>query len=285
VILSIVIIYINQFHLKNDEVRVIEETRNRSFVQYLIGGGKIEDLMGDIDIRKAHAHNESDLQNIRKIVDESIGHGRLNELVSSEMRKCFVSCAESSLEQMPPDERIISDLHLNTMKMYLTLGRLTEADAELTSRHEKQILLLSSEPIKVAETLCELATVKSKLGQLKFADELFCKAFEMCYSAKEENPELLGNIYNRFGSVKDKQGYYDEALLMYEESLTIKEEKFGTGHVSVASTLNNMAIVERKRGNLQKALELYERSLEINLQRVGNSHVSVADTQNNIAGF
>jgi tetratricopeptide (TPR) repeat protein len=190
----------------------------KSFVEYLIGGGKIEDLMGDIDIRKARAHNESDLQNINKTVDESIGHGRLNELVSSEICKWFVSCAESRLKQMPPDERIMSDLHLNTMKMYVTLGRLTEADAELTSRHEKQILLLSSEPIKVAETLCELATVKLGLGQLESAGELLCKALELYRSAEEENPALLGNIYNRIGSVKDEQGNYDEALLMYEES-------------------------------------------------------------------
>ncbi len=64
----------------------------KSFIEYLIGGGKIEDLMGDIDIRKARAHNESDVQNINKIVDESIGHGRLNELVSSEMSKWFTVC-------------------------------------------------------------------------------------------------------------------------------------------------------------------------------------------------
>jgi tetratricopeptide (TPR) repeat protein len=230
---------------------VLTSEEYKSFVEYLIGGGKIEDLMGDIDIRKARAHNESDLQNINKIVDESIGHGRLNELVSSEMHKWFVSCAESSLEQMPPEERIISDLHLNTMKIYLTLGRLTEADAELTRRHEKQILLLSSEPMKVAETLCELASVKCqcKLGQLESAGELLCKALEMYRSAEEEYLELLGTIYNRIGLVTDEQGNYNEAFLLYKKCLTVQVGKFGTGHVSVAGTEKNI-------GNVRSALLL-----------------------------
>jgi tetratricopeptide (TPR) repeat protein len=158
------------------------------------------------------------------------------------------------------------------MKMYLTLGRLTEADADLTSRHEKQILLLSSEPMKVAETLCELATVKWKLGQLESAGELLCKALELYRSAEEENPELLGNIYNRIGLVKDEQGNYNEALLMYKESLTVKVGKIGTGHVSVAETMFNMSIVYDNTGGASKGLELTRSAHSICLAALGRDH-------------
>jgi hypothetical protein len=127
-------------------------------------GGKVEDLMSEIDIRKANAYKKSDRDNIHKIVNESKGFGRLSELVTSEMRKWIVACAESSLDRMTPDERGISELHLNSMKMYVTLGRLEEADVGLTSRCEKQMLLLGSGSIKVAETMCEIGSLEPSNG-------------------------------------------------------------------------------------------------------------------------
>ena len=85
-----------------------------AFTQYLIDGGKVEDAISKIDIKKANAFKQTDQDNINRIVAASMGHGKLNELVTTEMRKWFVSSAELAMAKMQHDERLTSALHLNT---------------------------------------------------------------------------------------------------------------------------------------------------------------------------
>ena len=72
---------------------VLPAEEKKSFTTFLVEGGKVEDVISEIDIRNAHAYKPSDLENINRIVDKSMGHGRLNELLTAEMRKWFVSTA------------------------------------------------------------------------------------------------------------------------------------------------------------------------------------------------
>ena len=192
------------------------------------------------------------------LVAKSMGHGRLNELITTEMRKWFVSSAESVLRKMPDDQKLTGDMHLNTVKMYITLGRLADADTELLSRHQKQLALLGAKSIKVAETMCEMGTVKWKLGKLEVALSLLTEARLICGKSELENLDLLGNITNRVGAVLDDQGKYDDAMQSYTESLALKVRCFSTEHVKVAETDENMAIVYKQMGELKKALETYE---------------------------
>ena len=50
---------------------------------------------------------------------------------------------------MQQDEKLTSKLHLNTIKMYFTLGRLADADSELGKRRQMQLALLGAESLKV----------------------------------------------------------------------------------------------------------------------------------------
>jgi peroxiredoxin family protein len=168
------------------------------FTQFLIGGGKVEDAISEIDIRKAEAFKQSDQDNINKIGAGSMGHGKLNELITTEMLKWYVSCAETELCRMHNNAKFTSDLHLNAVKMYMTLGSLAVANTELDTRCEHQ-LVMGADPLKIAETMCEMGTVKWKLGQLETALSVLREARLIYEKSGFENLELLGNITNRIG--------------------------------------------------------------------------------------
>jgi len=253
------------------------------FTKYLIGGGKVEDAISKIDIRKATAFKQSDKDNINQIVAASMGHAKLNELVTTEMRKWFVTCAEWALGRMQNDEKWVCVLHLNTVKMYITLGRLADADLELETRHQRQLALLDADPLNMAETLCELGTVKWKLGQLDTALSLLTEARVMCEKSAAENLELLGNVTNRIGTVLEAQGKYQEAISVYQESLDIKIRYFGShNHVNVAATEKNIGNVLFRKGEYENALLRYQKALAIEEQCLGTVHASVATTKKNI---
>ena len=243
----------------------------------------VEDSISKIDIRKAEAFKQSDLDNINALVAKSMGHGRLNELIATEMRKWFVSSAESILKKLPDDQKFTGDLHLHTVKMYITLGRLADADTEILSRHQRQLALLSTESWKIAETLCEMGTVKWKRGQLETALSTLTEARFIYGKSERENLELLGNITNRIGSVLADQGKYEDAMQSYCESLAVKVRCFGTEHVSVAMTKENIAIVQIKLGNLGQAKILYKEAHEIFLRSLGPTHFNTMKAARGLA--
>ena len=261
---------------------VLPAEEKKSFTTFLVEGGKVENVISEIDIRKARAYKPSDLENIKRIVDKSMGHGKLNELLTAEMRQWFVSTAESALLMIPEKNRTVSELYLNIMKMYLMLGRYSEAETGLVARGINQLELLGTNDIKLAETMCELGGSKLYLGQLESALEVLSEALQICRMAEVENLELLGKVTTRLGSVKSGQGKYSEALQMYQESLDIRTRCFGTGHVSVATTLMNIGNVLRELGDYESALVEYQKALDIQIQSLGEAHVSVAVTYLNM---
>ena len=98
--------------------------------------------------------------------------------------------------------------------MNIALGRLAEAVTSLVSRQQKQ-LALGAESVRMAGTLCELGTVKWKLGQLDTALAMLMEARLICGKSIAENEELMGDITNRIGTVLETQGKYDDAMQSY----------------------------------------------------------------------
>ena len=247
------------------------------FTQFLTGGGKVEDVISDIDIRKAGAFKKSDQDSINDIVAATVGHQKLNELLTTEFRKWLVESGESALKTISNEnERLTGPLHLNIVRMYVMLGRLSDADSELAVRIQKQD---GKESLALAESLCEMGIVQWKLGRLEVALAVLTKAQGIC---PESELELIGNITNRLGTVLDDQGKYSEALSIYQKSLDFKARCFGIGHVSSASTRVNIGLVYNSLGDYEKALFEYNMALPVLEAALGPSHVSVAETYNNM---
>ena len=98
-----------------------------------------------------------------------------------------------------------------------------------------------------------------------------------------EEQKSTNNLLDNTALLLLDVGELETALQLFSESLSNKVRCFGTGHVSVATTYNNMGLVEEQLGNFQNALDLYQKSLEIKIKSLGEAHVSVAETYHNIA--
>ena len=105
---------------------------------------------------------------------------------------------------------------------------------------------------------------------------------------------MLFNRYQHFSLVRPqahneqviklyKQDRYAEAIPIAEKALLIREKEFGTDHLEVARSLNNLAVLYKEMGNYSKAEPLYKRSLAINEKSLGPDHLKVAVILNNMA--
>jgi tetratricopeptide (TPR) repeat protein len=87
----------------------------------------------------------------------------------------------------------------------------------------------------------------------------------------------------------DKAGQYlkisadpEQAQLVLERALSIREAAYGLKHPAVAVTLDKLGLVLLDRGRLNDAKERFERSLEIREDEYGSEHLSVAWSLNNL---
>ncbi|MEO1145547.1 MAG: tetratricopeptide repeat protein [Cyanobacteria bacterium J06638_22] len=80
-----------------------------------------------------------------------------------------------------------------------------------------------------------------------------------------------------------QQGRYQEAMLLAEQALEMREAILSESHPDVAISLNNLALLHEELGNYAAAEPLYERSLRICETLFGADHPDVALSLNNLA--
>lgn len=97
------------------------------------------------------------------------------------------------------------------------------------------------------------------------------------------DPLELAKVLSQTASVMDKCGRYTEALLYYEEALTIQRECLGDFTADVATTLNNLACVYEEQGRYEDALNNYAEVLHILGDLLETEHPYIATTLSNIA--
>jgi tetratricopeptide (TPR) repeat protein len=102
---------------------------------------------------------------------------------------------------------------------------------------------------------------------------------------KEWDFELseAGRLLNRAGIYSFERGQYDNAELLYQQALEIRQKALGPEHSDLAYSLNCLAGLFRKTGRYAKAEQLYLRSLTIQQQALGTGHPDVAHTLNELA--
>jgi CHAT domain-containing protein/Tfp pilus assembly protein PilF len=80
-----------------------------------------------------------------------------------------------------------------------------------------------------------------------------------------------------------RQGKLNEAIQLMEQSLAITEQALGPEHLSVAATLNNLAILYLNQGDYAKATSLQARVFAIREKALGPDHASTVASLHNLA--
>ncbi len=76
-----------------------------------------------------------------------------------------------------------------------------------------------------------------------------------------------------------------EAELVFQRSLSIRENALGKNHPHMANSLKTLADLYKKQGKYAEAESLYRRSLLLDEKLFGSNHPHVADGLDNLAAF
>ncbi len=110
-----------------------------------------------------------------------------------------------------------------------------------------------------------------QIGKLKVA----LKHLKKSESLTSDKRDLM-YIYTQLGKIYHEMGYFDDALLYHNKSLSLAKE---LGHISTqAAVLNNIALMYQHINELDKALDYFEESL-----RLQTNEKAKSPTYNNIA--
>jgi len=90
-------------------------------------------------------------------------------------------------------------------------------------------------------------------------------------------------LLNQAGVYKYERALYSEAESMYKLALEITEKLLGKDNLTVASSLNILALLYDSQGKPHEAEPMYERALEIIEKSLGKDHPNVATSLNNLA--
>lgn len=82
-----------------------------------------------------------------------------------------------------------------------------------------------------------------------------------------------------------RNGHYQEAIPVAQQSLTLTEQAFGPNHPDTARSLNDLAVLYLHLSDFDKAEPLLQRALAISENALGPDHPDTARSLNNLAGL
>ncbi|MBN3925291.1 MAG: tetratricopeptide repeat protein [Nostoc sp. NMS4] len=95
--------------------------------------------------------------------------------------------------------------------------------------------------------------------------------------------EDIASLFTSLGEFYECQGLYAQAAPWYEKCLVVTQKRFGSEHLSVAQSLNNLALIYQLQGYYKKAEPLCLQALELTQRLLGQEDLLVATSLNNLA--
>ncbi|OYD87779.1 hypothetical protein CDG77_27500 [Nostoc sp. 'Peltigera membranacea cyanobiont' 213] len=112
--------------------------------------------------------------------------------------------------------------------------------------------------------LNQIAYCEHQMGEVDRALNYYQQALNLCPA---EDVAELASIYYHFGILKATKGEVDEAIALFNQSLSINER---IGNVEgKAATLHQLARIYANKGEVDEAIALFNQSLSIN-EHIGN---------------
>jgi eukaryotic-like serine/threonine-protein kinase len=93
---------------------------------------------------------------------------------------------------------------------------------------------------------------------------------------------FLASLFDALGTLFERQGQYEQALVNYRRGLELSEKVFGVEHTDTASLLGNIGIVLGHLGHRDEALDHTRRALAIREKVLGPTHPDIAYLMNDL---
>jgi tetratricopeptide (TPR) repeat protein len=98
------------------------------------------------------------------------------------------------------------------------------------------------------------------------------------------NEAMESRWHNSLAGVYYSEAKYDKQLVHNQRALALRQRAFGSTHVAVAGSLNNLGVTHSGLGNPRQAAEYFERARELYEKNSGPEHPDVALTLMNLSG-
>ena len=113
---------------------------------------------------------------------------------------------------------------------------------------------------------------------------IYAKADEWA-SRSSYDKKKYGKLLFDYAQFLFNYSHYEEAIEVYERQITISEEIYGKGQLSIAASYNNLGSSYHEYGDYNKALHYYEKARDIHEKFLGINHPDTATSYINIGGI
>lgn len=135
------------------------------------------------------------------------------------------------------------------------------------------------------EDLFAIPNPSQSRGETITAREILDRGAEQIAAGLQDEPQIRADLLDTMGRAYRNLGLYDRAKRFLSESLQVRREVFGSDHLRVAVSLQNLAVLERDMGNNQEAERLLRHALSIQRRQGSTRTVNYAKGLNDMAAL
>ena len=137
---------------------------------------------------------------------------------------------------------------------YKRLGKYDSAQILTENAFNIRKSILEPDHPEIAESMFEIAWLKSARGFYRDALDLHHKALEIRLAVLEPTNLQIATSLNNIAWCYVQLGDYEKALEHYEVALAMRIERYGKNHTAVATTYHSMGVLFSQKGNYEKAI-------------------------------
>ena len=181
------------------------------------------------------------------------------------------------------DQPVLRARLLATMgRIYRKLGLYDEAAPLVREALDLRRQALGGVHREVADSLLDLAEQSLAVGDYDQAKKHFEQGWAMLQDVGTASGEYGARALSGLSRAFQKQGLYDRARSLRQQSLDLAREDLGETHVLVAVNLNELGGLLREQGDYAAAAQAYGSALDLYRKLYGDVHPRVADLHNDL---
>jgi tetratricopeptide (TPR) repeat protein len=127
----------------------------------------------------------------------------------------------------------------------------------------------------------ELAIIRACLAQILMEGRKYAEAESLLLDGQADfdrlsgtNPRLFAKLLNNLGSLRFKQGRYQQSMELYRESLRLSKDAIGDEHPERIVPLSNLGLSYLKLGRLDDAGATLQRAIKLCGKTLGEDHAA-----------
>jgi hypothetical protein len=177
--------------------------------------------------------------------------------------------------------------------LLVRVGASYEVSHPLIHTYGRQVRLSGKEATQQAALLARLVTVLTEhFPEVDYANWEACERLvphiQACAAQLEQQSTAqveAAALFVQAGQYLRDRGRYDQAALLLQRALAIREQRLGPKHPDTATSLDNLAELYQNQGKYPEAAPLLQRALAIREQQLGPDHPHTATTLENYASL